>query len=161
MPLQDSHPALSKDARKAIAEVLDAISTWHTDIASASTQNNEKVIAKMSAAAQALGWPHEIVDAIGAQMQGINKMQLELMDLIMDAWEEQIKSPNAMAKFPTAMMSRLQSWPGYSTQNMWPAPDTFNQWSSNPMNMWVQMGEQWQKNWVQAMKFWTNAGMPR
>lgn len=160
MPQQDSHPALSKDARKAISEVLEAISTWHTEMADASTQNNEKVIAKMSAAAQALGWPREVVDAFGAQMQSINKMQLELIHHITDAWEEQIKSPNPMAKIPTAMMSKLQSWPS-STQHLWPAPDAHNQWSSNPMDIWMQMGEQWQKNWAQAMTYWANAGRPR
>jgi len=46
----------------------------------------------MAAAAQVLGWPEQIVDASRAQMQSITKMQIQTMDQMMDAWEEQIKS---------------------------------------------------------------------
>src|SRR6516162_7146777 len=31
---------------------------------------------------------------LGAQMQSVTKMQIQMMDQMMDAWEEQIKSPN-------------------------------------------------------------------
>jgi hypothetical protein len=31
----------------------------------------------------------------------------------MDAWEEQIKSPNPMTASPAAMMDKLKSWPGF------------------------------------------------
>ena len=80
MPQPDSHPALSKEARKAISEVLEAISTWHTEMAATSTQNNEKVLAKMSAAAEALGWPRQIVDALLEILKQV-KIKPYLMDI--------------------------------------------------------------------------------
>jgi hypothetical protein len=44
----------------------------------------EQVIEKMAAAAQALGWPEQIVDVTRAQLQSIAKMQIQTMDYIMD-----------------------------------------------------------------------------
>jgi hypothetical protein len=61
----------------------------------------------MAAAARALGWPEHIVDATRAQLQSITKMQIQMMDQMMDAWEEQIKSPNPMT-VPSAMLSKLK-----------------------------------------------------
>jgi len=59
-------------------------------------------------------------------------MQIQTMDQMMDAWQEQIKSPN-----PTAMLSKLKSLPGFAT---------------NPMQFWMQWAEQWQKAWADAMR---------
>jgi hypothetical protein len=53
-----------------------------------------QVIQKMAAAARALGWPEQIVDATRSEMQRVTKTQIQIMDQLVDAWEEQIKSPN-------------------------------------------------------------------
>jgi len=39
----------------------------------------------------------------------MTKMQIQTMDHMMDAWEEQIKSLNA----PSAMLSKLKDLPGF------------------------------------------------
>ena len=67
-------------------------------------KNSEKVIDKMAAAAQALGWPEQIVDATRAQLQSITKLQIQTMDRMMDVWEEQLKSPMA------ASLQCCRSW---------------------------------------------------
>ncbi len=87
-----SVPGLSDEARKAVNAAFDAMSTWRIEIVDNSEKNSEQVIEKMAAAAQALGWPEQIVDASRGQMQSITKMQIQTMDQMMDAWEEQIKS---------------------------------------------------------------------
>src|SRR5215831_18259446 len=104
---------LSDEARKALHAAFDAMSTWRIETAKSSEKNSEQVIEKMAAAARALGWPAEIVDAIRTQMQSITKLQIQTMDQIMDAWEEQIKTPNPMTTSPAAMLSKLKSWPGF------------------------------------------------
>ena len=109
-----SAPGLSDEARKAVNAAFDAMSTWRSEIANNSEKNIEQVIEKMAAAARALGWPEQIVDAARAQMQSITKMQIQTMDRMMDAWEEQVKSPNAMTEFPVGdaveaeVLARLQ-----------------------------------------------------
>jgi hypothetical protein len=62
---------------------------------------------------KALGWPEQILDATRAQLQSITKMQIQIMDQMMDIWQEQIKSPNPMTA-TSAMLSKLKSLPGAS-----------------------------------------------
>ena len=127
---------------------FDAMSTWRTETMNNSEKNVAQVIDKMAAAARALGWPEQIVDTTRVQMQNLTKMQLQTIDHMMDAWEEQIKSPN-----PSAMLSRLQSIPGLSPTADVGAFPTFN-----PFQAYTQFVEQWQKAWASASGAWGKAG---
>ena len=69
---------------------FDAMSSWRIETANNSEKNSEQVIEKMAAAARALGWPEQIVDTTRAQLQSITKMQIQMMDQMLDAWEERI-----------------------------------------------------------------------
>jgi hypothetical protein len=109
-------PGLSDEVRKAVNAAFDAMSTWRIETA----KNSEQVIEKLPAAARALGWPEQIVDTTRAQMQSSSKMMIQTMDQMMDAWEEQIKSPNPMTGAPSAMLSKLESSPGVSPAGSWP-----------------------------------------
>jgi hypothetical protein len=139
-----SLPGLSDEARKAVNAAFDAMSTWRIEIVDNSEKNSEQVIEKMAAAAQALGWPEQIVDASRAQMQSITKMQIQTMDQMMDAWEEQIKSPNPMTASPSAMLLKLKPLPSISPAGSWPNADTFQMAAMNPMQFWMQVADQWQ-----------------
>ncbi len=153
-----SVPGLSDEARKAVNAAFDAMSTWRIEIVDNSEKNSEQVIEKMAAAAQALGWPEQIVDASRAQMQSITKMQIQTMDQMMDAWEEQIKSPNPMTASPSAMLLKLKPLPSISPAGSWPNADTFQMAAMNPMQFWMQVADQWQKACcTDAMAFWVKA----
>jgi len=141
-----SIPGLSNEAREAVNAAFDAMSTWRTETVQSSEKNLEQVIEKMAAAGRALGWPQQIVDATRSQMQTMTKMQIQMMDQLMDAWEEQIKSPN-----PSAMLSKLTSLSSFSPAGSW--PNVTDMSAMNPM----QFVEQWQKMWSDAMAFWTKA----
>jgi hypothetical protein len=140
---------LSDEARQAVNTAFDAMSAWRIDIANSNEKNSEQVIEKMAAAARALGWPEQIVDATRAQLQSITKMQIQMMDHMMDVWEEQIKSPNPMTA-PSAMLSKLKSLPGVPA-GTWPNADAFAGAAMNPMQFWVQWAEQCQKAWADAV----------
>lgn len=141
---------LSDEARQAVNAAFDAMSAWRIETAKSSEKNSEQVIEKMAAAARALGWPEQIVDATRAQLQSITKMQIQMMDQLMDAWEEQIKSPNSVT-VPSAMLSKLKSLPRATPAGSWPNADAFAGAAMNPMQFWVQVAEQWQKAWADAM----------
>jgi hypothetical protein len=141
---------LSDEAREAVNAAFDAMSAWRIEIANTNDKNSEQVIKKMAAAARALGWPEQIVDAIRTQLQSITKMQVQIIDQMMDIWEEQIKSPNPMTA-TSAMLSKLKSLPGASPAVTWPNADAFAAAASNPMQFWVQFAERWQKAWADAM----------
>jgi hypothetical protein len=142
---------LPNEARKAVNAAFDAMTTWRTEIADSS----EEVIEKMAAAARALGWPEQIVDTTSAQMQSITKMQVQAMDHIMDAWEEQIKSPN-----PSAAMSKLKSLPSFGPAGSWPITNASQMAAMNPFEIYMQVAQQWQKAWADVMAFWAKAGEP-
>src|SRR5262245_33200939 len=112
-------PGLADEARKAVNAAFDAMSTWRIEAAKSSEKNSEQVIEKLAAAARALGWLEQIVDTTRTQMQSVTKMQIQTMDHMMDAWEEQIKSP--MTSSPSAMLSKLKSLPGVSPAGSWPS----------------------------------------
>jgi hypothetical protein len=137
---------LSDEARKAVKLAFDAMSTWRTQIVN-NEKNIEAVIDKVAAGARALGWPKEIVDAIHAQMKTMNETQLQLMDQVMDVWEEQIKSPNPAS----AMLSRLRSLPAFSPVASWPGASASQM---NPFGLYMQVAQQWQKAWTDAMAPW-------
>ena len=75
------------------------------------------------------------------------------MDQLVDAWEEQIKSPN-----PTVMLSKLNSLSGFGPAGTW--ADAAGMSATNPMQFYMQFFEQWQKAWSDAMAFWTKAARP-
>jgi hypothetical protein len=104
----------------------------------------------MAAAARALGWPEQIVDATRSQMQTVTKTQIQMIDQMMDAWEEQIKSPN-----PSAMLSKLKSLSGFGPAGSWPNVGDMS--ALNPMQFFTQFVEQWQKAWSETVAFWTKA----
>jgi hypothetical protein len=143
-----SIPHLSNEARKAVNAAFDAMTTWRTEI----VDSSEEVIEKMAAAARALGWPEQIVDTTTAQMKTITKMQVQAMDQIMDAWEEQIKSPN-----PSAALSKLKSLPNFGPTAAWPISNASQMAAMNPFGIYMQVAQQWQKAWADAMAFWGKA----
>ena len=133
---------------------LLALSTWRTEIVNHNEKNLERVIDKVAAAARALGWPEEIADTTRAQMQTINKMQLQMMDHMMDAWEGQLSSPNSSS----SILSKLRSSPPLSPAGSWPFAATSQM--ADPFGVYMQIAQQWQKAWADAMAFWTKAGRP-
>jgi ribonuclease D len=151
-----SVPGLTNEAREAVNAALKAMASWREEMADTSEKNGKRVIEKMAAAAAALGWPEQIVDAARTQMQSISEMQIQTMDRMMDAWVEQLKLPNPMAASPSAMLSKLKSLPGAGMA--WPGPEAFQKAAMNPLQFWMQFAEQCQKSWAETMTFWSKAG---
>ena len=148
---------LSDEARKTVNEAFDAISNWRSETLSNSEKNSGQVIEKMAAAARALGWPEQVVDTTREQLQNITKMQIETLDRRMDAWEEQIKSPDPMTA-SSAMLAKLKSLPSFGAAGSWPTADAWQKAGMNPLQLYTQLMGQWQKAWTDAMGFWAKAG---
>jgi hypothetical protein len=140
-----SAPALTKEARDGVNAALKSLSAWRNEIADTNQKNGKKVIEQMAAAAATLGWPEQVVNAARSQLQSIADMQIKTMDQLSDAWEEQLKLPNPMTASPSAMLSKLQSLPGLGS-----TPS-----ATNPLEIWLQMAEQWQRTWGDAVNNWS------
>jgi fatty-acid desaturase len=40
----------------------------------------------------------------------------------------------------------------------WPSSEALSELTSDPVQFWMHMGEQWQKNWMQMMAPWIGSG---
>ena len=161
-------PGLNEDTRKSMNAAFDALSNWRNEISATTERNSSTVFDKMGAAAKAMGWPADFVDMTRQQMQTSTKMQLQMMDQLMDVWEQQMKSPGSpismskasgMGGFPGAFpgafagMGGAQSFPGFPS---FPGFD-MSAMGGNPMQFWMQAAEMWQKSWQQGMAAWMDA----
>ena len=154
---------LSEEARRAMNSAFDALSSWRNEAAAATERNSNIVFEKMSQAAKAMGWPSEFVDMTRQQLQQASRMQLQIMDQLMDVWEQQMKSPGSpidMSKFgasspfgsvfPGAFAGMggtaqpFPFFPGFDMSNI----------AANPFQFWMQAAEMWQKSWSQAFEAW-------
>ena len=91
---------LSDETRKAMNSAFDAMSDWRNDLSTITDKNSTAVFDKMGAAAKAMGWPSDFVDMTRQQMQSASKMQMQMMDQLMDVWEQQMKSPGSPISMP-------------------------------------------------------------
>ena len=146
-----SVPGLTQEARDGVNAALKAMSTWRNEIADTNKKNGKRVIEKMAEAAATLGWPEQVVDAARTQFQSIAEIQIKTMDQLMDAWEEQIKLPNPMTASPLAMLSKLKSVPGFTSTGSGLSAEEFHKAATNPMQLWMQLAEQWQRTWADTM----------
>ena len=129
---------LTKEALEGANAALKALVTWRNDIADTNQKNGERVLDQMAAAAKTLGWPAQVVDTARTQLKSVAEVQVKTMDVMMEAWEEQLKSPNPMAS-PSEMLSKLTSLPSFTAT---PAS------AVNPIEVWLKFAEQWQQAWV-------------
>jgi hypothetical protein len=158
---------IPEEAQKALSGAFDAMTGWREEIAAAAERNGSAVFDKMGSAAKAMGWPSELVDMTRQQMQQGSKMQLQMMDQVMDVWEQQIKAPGSampgmpdMPKFENPFASMMAGMPGMSGMpgmggipgmGAMPGMPDFAK-MGNPMQFWMQTAEMWQKNWATAMQ---------
>jgi hypothetical protein len=71
---------------------------------------NSVQVDKIAKTARALRGSEQIVEAKRGQSQSITKMQIQTMDHMMGAWEEQMKLPIAKTISPSALLSELKSY---------------------------------------------------
>src|SRR5262249_21181564 len=99
--------AIPAKAREALTAAFEAMSTWRNDVVEVNETHSKRIVEKMSAAAIALGWPDQIVDAVRTQVYAITDMQAQTIGRMVDAWEEQLK---VSQKRGTPMVPQLKSW---------------------------------------------------
>jgi hypothetical protein len=155
-----SNPAFEKmndDARKSVTQAFESMSTWRDQMSDMGEKNTGAMFDKMAEAAKALGWPTEFVEMSRNQVQTASKMQMTMVDQVMDTWQQQVEAfGKANAKAPT--MPSMPQWPGMSMPSMSASAfPGFGDMSANPMQMWMQAAEMWQKNWQTAMTGWMSA----
>lgn len=148
---------MNDEARRAINSAFDALTDWRNEMAAANERYSTKVFDQMSAATRAMGVPDEVVTATRQQLQNASRMQLQMMDGVMDVWKQQMRDPNSAAHlspdFLKGMPDFTKGFGGFG--DMGGGLGGLGGMSMAPFQMWMQAAEMWQKNWASAMSFWT------
>ena len=136
--------SLDVGSREALNDFFDALSKWRDEVASSTERYSETILEKMVAAATAMGWPKEVVEASRVYVVQASKMQTHMIDQLMDAWQAQVKSP-----MPGQFVAQLQP---YSVIGLGPRAGI------EPVQLWMESAQMWQRNWASAFSMWTDAG---
>ncbi len=141
---------LNDEARKAVNSAFDALNDWRNDMAAASERYSSKVFDQMTEATRAMGWPDDVVNATRQQLQNASRMQLQMMDQVMDAWKMQLRNPGTSFQMP--QMPEMPGMPGMPDFSK--GMGDLGGMASAPFQFWMQAAEMWQKNWASAMSLW-------
>jgi len=140
--------SLDREGREAVNAVFDALSAWREEVAASTARYSQTVLDKMATAATAMGWPKEVVEASRKHFGQASRMQTNMIDHLMDAWKEQLKSP-----MPGPLLPRFPGMGLGASQN--------SIFQIAPVQVWMEAAEAWQRNWASAWSMWTGqaAGM--
>ena len=138
---------LSKESRQALTSAFEALEQWRDEIFSANDRCLTKVLDQMAAAHRAMGWPDHVTTSAREQLVKASKVQTHMIDQVMDAWEQQLKSQRG----PDALKFQV---PAFSVP---PFADPVSEMmrlgemTLVPFKLWIQAAEAWQRNWAAAM----------
>src|SRR5262245_51360296 len=136
--------SLSNEARQAVTGAFDALSHWRDEIFSANDRCLTKVLDQMAAAHRAMGWPDHVTSAAKDSLLRASKAQTQMIDQVMDAWEQQLKSSNVPWAMPEGLKFQM---PAFS-ESAFTAPMSemmrFGEMTLVPFRLWFQAAEAWQ-----------------
>lgn len=144
--------SLSSDARRAATSAFEALEQWRDEIFAVNERHLTKVLDLAAASQRAMGWPEQITAGTREQLTQASKLQTDMINQVMDAWERQLKSANASTGFGEPF--KLDAWPAFGSPLMAPTSDIarLQEMAMAPMKFWIQAAEAWQHNWIDAME---------
>jgi len=152
---------LSRTARQEVAGAFDALARWREEIAGANERCLKKAVDQMAAAQRVIGWPEHVIAAAKEPLLKTADVQTHMIDQIMDAWEQQVKSVHDISDLPDAIKPRVPV----------PSVSAFGDPMSDmmrlggmalvPFKLWVEAAEAWQRNWANLMMSPRAAPPPR
>jgi hypothetical protein len=156
---------LSKDARREVAGAFDALAQWRDEISAANQRCLTKAVDQMATAQRAIGWPEPVIAAAREPLLKTAQVQTHMVDQIMDAWEQQLKSVHDLSGIAQAAKPRMP--PSAGSPFAYPSPFAYSmsdmmhmsEMALVPFRLWLQAAEQWRRNWADLMS--PRTGPPR
>jgi hypothetical protein len=134
-------PGITKEMREGIVAAFDALSNWRDEIETANERCLGKVLDQTSAVARSMGWPDQAIRTTREYLQNTSKMQVEVIDQIVDGWKQQLKSATAPMAIPRSFTGQTPKLSGSHTGM--PEFSPFAPWA-----FWLQAAEMWQRTWM-------------
>jgi hypothetical protein len=138
-------PGMTRDMRDGLIAAFDALSNWRDEVDTANERCLGRVLDRTSAIARSMGWPDPAVRATREYLEKTSKVQVEMIDQIMDSWQRQLKSGAAPLGIQGSFIDHVPT-----------AAPRFNPLA--PWNFWLQAAEMWQRTWMPEL---SQRGHPR
>jgi hypothetical protein len=129
-------PGMTREMRDGVIAAFDALSNWRDEVETANERCLGKVLDRTSTIARSMGWPDQAIRTTREYLEKTSKVQLEMIDRVVDGWKQQLKSATSPMAFPSRFTGQV---PG--------AISEFNAFA--PWTMWLQAAEMWQRTWMQ------------
>ena len=127
-------PGMTREMRDGVISAFDALSNWRDEVETANERCLGKVLDRTSAIARSMGWPDQAIRATREYLERTSKVQVEMIDQIVDGWKRQLKSATAPMAFPSNLTGQVSAMPEFSPLTPW--------------NFWFQAAEMWQRTWM-------------
>ena len=134
--------SLSTEARQALTAAFDAMSDWRQETTAANERCLPKLLDQLTAIQRAMGWPDHWNAAAREHLLSASKIQSQMIDQIMDGWEQQLKSPVRLQG------SAMLPMPALSGSND-PMSEMMRAWEMfPPFKFWMEAAEEWRRQWM-------------
>jgi hypothetical protein len=143
--------SLSRDARQAVAGAFGALAEWREEIEAANERYMKKALDRMAKAQRAMGWPEQVTTTAKESLFEASKVQRQMIDRIVEAWEQQLKSSGDPTGVPKALRSPMTALPQPPLADPVSEMMRMGEMALVPFKLWMQAAEAWQRNWASAM----------
>lgn len=144
-------PFLSTDARQALIGAFSALAHWRDEVFSVNERCLTKALDEMGSAQRALGWPDHVVVSAREHLLKVSKIQTHMIDQVMDAWEQRLKSLDAPAAIAEAFKLQMPSIGGGPFTDPLAGMAHLAELTLAPFRLWMQAAEVWQRSWTVAV----------
>lgn len=127
------------ETRAAVTGIIDALSEWREEVADSTKRYNTAVLDKIAEAADAVGWPKDVLEATESSLQQAADMQLKVIDQMTETWRAQLRSPASV---------------GFGGM---PAFASMGTGAFNPFELWMQTATAWQRSFADTWSAWADA----
>jgi hypothetical protein len=126
---------MTREMREGIIAAFDALSNWRDEVETANERCLGKVLDRTSAIARSMGWPEQAIRTTRDYLEKASKVQVVMIDQIMDGWKRQLTSATEPMATPSSFTGQLPA-----------AIPELNPLA--PWNFWLQAAEMWQRTWM-------------
>jgi hypothetical protein len=143
--------SLSNESRQAVTAAFDTLGHWRAEILSVNDRYLTKAIDQMAAAQRALGWPSQVVATAKEHLLKTSRLQTEVIDQVMEGWEQLLKSPGLPAAGPEAFKLPIPDYSGAALSEPMSEMMRFGEMTLAPFKLWMQATEMWQRSCLAVM----------
>ena len=139
---------LDAKSQEAFDAAFKAMADWRDELRAVTELHGGRTFDRLAAAARAAGWPDAVIDATKTQLLQASRMQGDMLDHMMRAWQEQLKSPGRPSDLMSTITQQMSSM-------MPPQTPQMSDLAMAPAQFWMQATAMWQKSFSDAMATWT------